>query len=220
MQSLYYILIVAVIPPLPTWLSKLALISLIPCLGSEEKPEGTLQAEAGTKPKQNTWGCVTKEEEGNELQQPQVQQIKSPQLAWDCGLWGNYWLWKQVQIRVRPNLNLSWSHTAHNRSRDIPRNQFSSVAQSCPTLCNPMDCSMPGLPVHHQLLEFTQTHVHWVGDAIQPSHPLSSPSSLTFNLSQHQGLSQRVSSLHQVAKVLAFQLQHQSFQCIFRTDFL
>ena len=72
--------------------------------------------------------------------------------------------------------------------------QFSSVAQSCPTLCNPMDCSTPGLPVHHQLLEFTQTHVYWVGDAIQPSHPLSSPSSSAFNLSQHQGLFNWVSS--------------------------
>ena len=63
--------------------------------------------------------------------------------------------------------------------------QFSSVAQSCLTLCDPMDCGMPGLRVHHQLLEFTQTHVHWVGDAIQPSHPLSSPSPPAFNLSQH-----------------------------------
>ena len=98
--------------------------------------------------------------------------------------------------------------------------QFSSVAQSCPTLCNPMDCSMPGLPVHHQLPEFTQTHVHWVGDTIQPSHPLLSPSSPTFNFPQHQGLFQWVSSLHQVVKVLEFQLQHQSFQWIFRTDFL
>ena len=68
--------------------------------------------------------------------------------------------------------------------------QFSSVAQSCPTLCDPMDCSTPGLPVHHQLPEFTQTHVHQVGDAIQPSHPLSSPSPSAFNLSQHQGLFQ------------------------------
>ena len=67
--------------------------------------------------------------------------------------------------------------------------QFSSVTHSCPTLCHPMDCSVPGLPVHHQLLEFTQTHVHWVSDAIQPSHPRSSPSLPTFNLSQHQGLS-------------------------------
>ena len=65
---------------------------------------------------------------------------------------------------------------------------FSSVAQSCPALCDPVDCSMPGLPVYHQLPEFTQTHVHWVCDAIQPSHPLSSPSLPTFNLSQHQGL--------------------------------
>ena len=86
--------------------------------------------------------------------------------------------------------------------------QFSSVAQSCPTLCDPMDCSMPGLPVHWQLPEFTQTHVHWVGDAIQPSHPLLSPSPPTFNLSQHQGLFKWVSSLHQVAKILEFQLQH------------
>ena len=97
--------------------------------------------------------------------------------------------------------------------------QFSSVTQSCAALCDPMDCSTPGLPVHHQLLEFTQTLVHWVSDAIQPSHPLSFPSP-TFNLSQHQGFFQWVSSSHQVAKVLEFQLQHQSFQWIFRTDFL
>ena len=90
--------------------------------------------------------------------------------------------------------------------------QFSSVTQSCPTLCNPMDCTMPGFPVHHQLLEFTQTHVHWVGDAIQAFHPLSSPSPPTFNLSQHQSLFQWVSSSHQVAKVSEFQLQHHSFQ--------
>ena len=89
--------------------------------------------------------------------------------------------------------------------------QFSSVAQSCPTLCNPMNCSTPGLPVHHQLPEFTQTHVCWVGDAIQPSHPLSSPSPPAFNLSQHQGFFHWVSSSHEVAKVLEFQLQHQSF---------
>ena len=80
--------------------------------------------------------------------------------------------------------------------------QFSSVAQLCPTLCDPMDCSIPGLHVHHQLPELAQTHVHWVGDAIQPSHPWSSPSPPTFNLSQHQGLFQWVSSSHQVAKVI------------------
>ena len=98
--------------------------------------------------------------------------------------------------------------------------QFSSIAQLCLTLCNPTDCNMPGLPVYHQLSEFTQTHVHWVSDAIQPSHPLSSPSPPTFNLSQHQGLFTWVSSSHQVSKVLEFQLQRHSFQWIFRTDFL
>ena len=98
--------------------------------------------------------------------------------------------------------------------------QFSSFTQLCPTLCNPMNRSMPGLPVHHQLPELAQTHIHRVGDAIQPSHPLSSPSPPAFNLSQHQGLLHWVSSLHQVAKVLEFQLQHQSFHWVFRTDFL
>ena len=98
--------------------------------------------------------------------------------------------------------------------------QFSSVAQSCLTLCDPIDGSMLGLPVHHQLLEFTQTHIHWVSDAIQPSHPLSFPSPPTFNLSQYEGLFKWINCLHQVAKVLEFQLQHQSFQWIFRTDFL
>ena len=97
--------------------------------------------------------------------------------------------------------------------------QFSSVPQLCPTLCDPMDCSTSGFPVHHQLPDFTQTHVHWVGDAIQPSHPLLSPSP-AFNLCQHQGLFQWVGSLYQVAKGLELQLQHQSFQWIFRTDFL
>ena len=98
--------------------------------------------------------------------------------------------------------------------------QFSSVAQSCPTLCDTMNCSMPGLPVHHQLPEFTQTHVHWVSDSIQPSHPPLSPSPPACNLSQHQGLFKWVSSWHQVAQVLEFQLQHQSFQWTFRTDLL
>ena len=89
--------------------------------------------------------------------------------------------------------------------------QFNLVAQSCPTLCDPMDCSTPGFLVHHQLPEPAQTHVHHVGNAIQPSHPLSSPSPSAFSLSQHQGLFQRVSSWYQVAKVLELQLQHQPF---------
>ena len=94
--------------------------------------------------------------------------------------------------------------------------QVSSVAQSCPTLCDPMDCSTPGFPVHHQLPELAQTHVHWVSDAIQLSHPLLSPSpSPAFSLSQLQNLFQWVSSLPQVAKVLELHLQHQSFWWIF-----
>ena len=98
--------------------------------------------------------------------------------------------------------------------------QFSSVTQSCPTLCDPMDRSTPGFPVRHQLPELIQTHVHQVGDAIQPSHPLLPPSPFAFNLFQHQSLFKWVSSSHQVAKVLELQVQHQSFQRIFRTDFL
>ena len=108
--------------------------------------------------------------------------------------------------------------------------QFSSVTQSCMTFWDPMNHSTPGLPLHHQLPESTQTHVHWVwyplgmsigyGDAIQPYHPMLSPSPPAFNLSQHQGLFQWVSSSQQVAKVLEFQLQHQSFQWTPRADFL
>ena len=97
---------------------------------------------------------------------------------------------------------------------------FSSLTQSCPSLCAPMDCSMPGLPVHHEHPEPTQTHVYRVGDAIQPSHPLSSPFPPAFNLLQHQGLFEWVSSSHEVFKIVEFQLQHHSFQWIFRTAFL
>ena len=125
---------------------------------------------------------------------------------------------KKESERTRYNLRIYSQYTQllrvtiKNIKRTSSSVQFSSVAQSCLTLCDPMDCSMPGFPVHHQLPQFTQTHVHQVGDAIQPSHPLSSPSPPTFNLFHHQGLFQGVSSSHQVAKVLEFQLQHQSFQ--------
>ena len=88
------------------------------------------------------------------------------------------WFFKRLTSRIHPSADLRWP-------------QFSSVIQSCPPFCNPVDCSTPGFPVHHQLLDLTQTHVHHVGDAIQPSHPLLSPSPLTFNLSQHQGLFSR-----------------------------
>ena len=120
-----------------------------------------------------------------------------------CNYGENFW---------RKNFGLKW------RLVYLDSVQFSSVAQSCLTLCNTMNHSTSGLPVNHQLPEFTQTHVHWVGDAIQPSHPLSSPSPPALNLSQHQGLFKWISSSHEVAKVLEFQLQHQSFQRTSRTD--
>ena len=97
--------------------------------------------------------------------------------------------------------------------------KISTVAQSGMTLCNSMNCSTPFLPVYHQLPEFTQTHVHWVGDAIQPPYPLSSPSPAP-SPPQHQSLFQWVNSSHQVAKVLEFQVQHQFFQWTLRTDLL
>ena len=124
------------------------------------------------------------------------------QLGWEQSLGENGYVYMYGWV----SLLSTWNY--HNIVNHL---SVQSVTQSCLTLCNPMDCSMPGLPVHHQLLEFTQTHVHWVGDAIQPSHPLWSPSPPAFNLSEHQGLFKWVSSLHQVAKRLEFQLQHQSF---------
>ena len=121
-----------------------------------------------------------------------------------------------LKSRVLLQDDIWWLHILRERGWT----QFSSVALSCLTLCDPLNCSTPGLPVHHQIPEFTQTHTHWIGDAVQPSHPLFSPSPPALNVSQHQGLFQWVSSLHQVAKALEFQLQHQSFQWTPRTDLL
>ena len=139
---------------------------------------------------------------------------------------GFFWVWATLfPCLALPSIFL-WSTQAfryvwfHCASGTWTCIRFSSVAQSCLTLCDPMDCSTPFFPVHHQFPELVQTHAHQVGDAIQPSHPLSSPSPPALNLSQHQGLFQGVSSSHQVAKVLEFQLQHLSFQWIFKTDFL
>ena len=109
----------------------------------------------------------------------------------------------KLKMDYRPKFKTRYNKTLRGKHSDV---QFSSVAQSCPTLWDPMNRSTPGLPVHHQLLEFTQTHVHWVDNAIQPSHPLSSPSPPAPNPSQHQSLFQWVNSLHEVAKVLEFQL--------------
>ena len=150
--------------------------------------------------------------------------VSSPTMVWTCALlqWKlTFWVLTtgssgKSQFSIfQMKLNFSIFIAIISKREDCTScsAQFSSVTLSCPTLCDPIDCSMPGLPVHHQLLEFTQTHVHWVSDAIQPSHPI-------LNFSQHQGLFKRVSSSHQVAKVLEFQLQHQSFQWTPRTNLL
>ena len=122
---------------------------------------------------------------------------------------------------IKPRSLALQADSLPSESRDYRyfRASVSSVAQSCPTLWDPMNRSIPGLPVHHQLPESTQIHVHCVSDAIQPSHTLSSPSPPALNLSQ-QGLFKWVGSPHQVAKVLEFQLQHQSLQWTPRTDSL
>ena len=119
-----------------------------------------------------------------------------------------------ISIPYPTNIKWKWKVQPYQHpdksSRSHVSVQFSSVAQSCPNLCDPMDCSRPGPPVHHQLPESTQTQVHWVNDVIQPSHPLLSPSPPAFNVSQHQGLFKWVSSSHQVAKLSQLHLQHQS----------
>ena len=132
------------------------------------------------------------------------------------------WMWKCRGVTSLYSLSVVniLPHLFFSLFLSLSFSQFSSVIQLCPTLCDPMDCSTPSFPIHHQLLELTQIQVHRVSDAIQPSHSLSSLSPPPFNLSQHQGLFQWVSSSHQVAKVLEFQLPHQSFQWIFRPDFL
>ena len=115
---------------------------------------------------------------------------------------------------------LSLSHWTTGPPEEYPTLHFSSVTQSCPTLSNPMDCNTPGLPVHHQLPELAQTHVHWVGATVQPSPPLSSPSPPAFNLSQHQGLFTWVSFSHLVAKVLEFSASASVLPVNIQTDFL
>ena len=163
-----------------------------------------------------------------------LQELVMDREAWHAGICGvtksRTWLrdWTELNWTFF-RLSYNWNHTVfsffwlificismHWRficvSLWLDSVQFSSVVQLCPTLCDPMNCSMPGLPVHHQLPEFTQTHVHWVSDAIQLSHPLLSPSPPALNLSEHQGPVQWVSSSIQVAKVMELQLQPQSFQ--------
>ena len=128
--------------------------------------------------------------------------------CWDaeCSSWGRSLMVPLLLLRI-PTASIP----ATCETNTVFASQLSSVAQACLTLCNPMNRSTPGLPVYHQLPESTQTYVYRVGDAIQPSHPLSSSSPPALNLSQHQGLFKWVSFSHQVAKVLEFQLQHPSF---------
>ena len=140
-----------------------------------------------------------------------------------CSLRKGLWCYKHMTEISDKLKKKAWKWTKEAKNPfgiQLSSVRFSSVTRSCLTLCDPMNRSRPGLPVHHQLRELTQTHVRWVGDAIQPSHPLSSPSPPAFNLSQQQGLFKWVSSSHQMAKVLEFQLQHQSFQWTPRTDLL
>ena len=149
-------------------------------------------------------------------------------------------LWFQLyfKCRILPNLyvsiSMTWLPKSNHKFLTRHISQAYHVSKWIIFLCalpdllllyscyslQPLICSTPGFPVPHYLPEFAQTHFHWVSDAIQPSHPLLPPSPLTFNLSQHRGLFQRVGSSHQVARVLELQFLHQSFQWIFRTDFL
>ena len=148
--------------------------------------------------------------------------LQARTLEWVAISFSNAWKWK-VKVKLLscvwllvipwtathqapPSMGFSRQEYWSGALLPSPSVQFSSVAQSCPTLCNPMNHSTPGLPVHHQLPEFTQTHVHRVSDAIYPSHPLSSPSPPAPNPSQHKSLFQWVNSSHEVAKVLEFQL--------------
>ena len=140
--------------------------------------------------------------------------------------WGNstHWAFREgggSLLKCQLPIWLQWLGSAGGHISGQHRLvRFSAVAQLCPALCDLRDCSMPGFSVLRYLPEFAQTHVQWVGDAIQPSHPLSPPAPPAFNLSQHQGLYQWVGFLHQVAQVLELQLQHQSFQWVFTVDFL
>ena len=132
-------------------------------------------------------------------------------------------LMKAKEESEKVGLTLSIRKTKIMASCPVSSVQFNSIQFShsvVSTLCDPMNCSMSGLPNHHQLPDSTQTYVHWIGDAIQPFHPLSSPSPPALNLSQHQSLFKWVSSSHEVAKVLEFQLQYQFFQWTPRTGLL
>ena len=132
------------------------------------------------------------------------------------GLLHTTWCWPDTRGDV---IILYSCSCPHRSGHDVPQCISAQLISCVQLFCNPMDCSTPGLSFHHQFLELAQTHVHRVGDTIQPSHPLSSPSPSAFSLSQDDGLFWLVSSSHQVGKLLELQLQHQSFQKTFRICF-
>ena len=148
---------------------------------------------------------------------------KDLQIDQESASTGNISLVMSTMLHPGSPETLSWSDLGDwqiNQKANLVICSCCSVTHSCPTLCNPMNCSMSVFPVFHHTPELAQTHIYWVSNATQPSHPLSSPISPAINLCKHQGLFKWVSPLHQVAKILEFRLQHQSFQWTFRTDFL
>ena len=169
----------------------------------------------------SSWGWQAFQNEGTEAFEDffHLYIVRTRQLLPKCDLFVARVLWTSVCVGLTFTVIFSFQIYTTFWGKKALFGIY-SVIQSCPALCDPMNHSMPGLPVRHQLPESTQTHVHWVGDATQPSYPLSYPSPPALNLSQHQGLFKWVSCLHQVAKVLEFQLQHQSFRWTSRADLL
>ena len=173
------------------------------------------------RPEAEFWGCKNLKEGFQSLQAQELKCWRRFPLTHQYNWAGYYGVFQGQALPHILCCSSSLKHLDNSIWCILPELfQYNLVTQLCLSLCDPMDFSTPGFPIHYQLLELAQTHVHRVSDAIQPSHPLSSPSPPALNPSQHLGLFQGVSSSNQVAKVLEFQLQHQSFQWIFRTDFL
>ena len=152
------------------------------------------------------WLIVCSSESYSSRFTSQCCQLSCLSPRFDTSTCDHYFLSHYSAVRITWNTLLHIAHLAQNLTHQFSSVQFSSATRSCPTLWDPMNRSMPGLPVHHHLPEFTQTHVHPVRAAIQASHPRSSPSPPDPNPSQHQSLFQWVNCSHEVAKVLEFQL--------------
>ena len=182
-----------------------------------------MQQIAGQKPGFNPWvGKIPGEENGSPLRDSCLESPQNRE-AWQTTICGVAKSQTRLSIMCQINHKLILNNIfllLNSLFSSVRCCCFHSVAKSCAILGDPMDCSGPGFPVFHHLPEFAQTHVHWVGDATQPSHSLPPPSPPVLNLSEHQGLFHWFSSARQVAKVLKLQLWHQSFQWILRVDFL